>query len=163
MFLPLHDIESTLRLLDGTSLKVVDEWCVGSGEWGVADACASAEVEGGVAGGLVVVDVGEGLVHGSTELGDGGGRGGEGKLVVGGAEEVLVGRLVVVAVVGRHYAVAVTGVYVHGIAPPCRLEVGDLGDEQATGRGIAVPPLLTDGLDEVVRGGVGLGDEKNLI
>ena len=112
-------------------------------------AATSTEMEGGATCGGIVTDIGKGLVHGSSKLGDGCRSRGKGKLVVLGTEELACGVIVAVHIVGRYYTMAVVDLSIHRVALPGRCLVGDLGDEQSFSGGIAVPTLLTDGLDEV--------------
>ena len=60
--------------------------------------------------------------------------------MVGCAKEVFVGRFVAVAIVGRHDTMAMTGIDIHRIVLPCRLQIGNLGDEQSLSWSIT--PLL---------------------
>ena len=79
------------------------------GCWCIYTNGAATEIEGGPARLVIVVDVGEGLFHLSSKLGDGGRSGSGCELVIRIAEEVQMRILVIVDIVGGNDAVAMLG------------------------------------------------------
>ena len=160
-FLAVLYIESR-RGADGTTLQVVLCRVLRVEGGGCTNAASSTEMERGLSRKYMVVNIGKRLVHRYSELGDGGWRGCECELVIPCAIQCSRGVVVVVFVVGRYDAVTMSGVGIHRVVLPSRLLVGDLGDEQPFSIGIAVPTLLTDGLNYIERGCIGIGGEDTV-